>query len=119
VAACVDKGFPVEDLFLDPIVLPVNVAQAQMPDIIESIQEFRIISDPAPKTIVGLSNVSQGTCARSLINRTFLTMGISFGLDAAILDPLDKELMDAAITAELVLNKQIYCDSYLDAYRKK
>jgi 5-methyltetrahydrofolate corrinoid/iron sulfur protein methyltransferase len=119
VAACVDKGFPVEDLFLDPIVLPVNVAQAQISDIIESIQEFRIISDPAPKTIVGLSNVSQGTCARSLINRTFLTMGIAWGLDAAILDPLDKELMDAAITAELVLNKQIYCDSYLDAYRKK
>jgi hypothetical protein len=32
---------------------------------------------------------------------------------------LDKELMDALITAELILNKQIYCDSFLDAYRKK
>ena len=41
------------------------------------------------------------------------------GLDAAILDPLDKELMDAVITAELIMNKHIYCDSYLDAYRKK
>jgi 5-methyltetrahydrofolate corrinoid/iron sulfur protein methyltransferase len=46
-------------------------------------------------------------------------MAVAFGLDGAILDPLDKELVDAAITAELVLNKQIYCDSYLDAYRKK
>jgi len=54
-----------------------------------------------------------------LINRTFLVMAAAAGLDAAILDPLDKNLMDAAITSQLVLNKQIYCNSYLDAYRKK
>jgi len=119
VATCQDKGFPVEDLYLDPIVLPVNVAQVQMKDILESIHEFRIISQPSPKTIVGLSNVSQGTCARNLVNRTFLTMAIAFGLDAAILDPQDKDLMDALISAELILNKHIYCDSYLEAYRKK
>ncbi len=119
VAYCSDQGFPIEDLYLDPIVLPVNVAQPQMRDILESIREFKIISQPSPKTIVGLSNVSQGACVRNLINRTFLTMAVSYGLDAAILDPKDKDLMDAGITAELILNKQIYCDSYLDAYRKK
>ncbi len=119
VATCVELGFPTEDLYLDPIVMPVNVAQAQIKDILEVIREFKIICEPAPKSIVGLSNVSQGTCVRSLVNRTFLTMAVAFGLDAAILDPLDKDLLDAAITAELVLNKHIYCDSYLDAYRKK
>jgi 5-methyltetrahydrofolate corrinoid/iron sulfur protein methyltransferase len=46
-------------------------------------------------------------------------MAIASGLDAAILDPKDSDLMDAAITAELILNKQIYCDSYLEAYRRK
>jgi len=109
----------VEELYLDPIVLPINVAQAQEKDILESLHDFKLISQPHPKTILGLSNVSQGTDVRSLINRTFLTMAVSFGLDAAILDPLDKDLVDAAITAELILNKQIYCDSYLEAYRKK
>ncbi len=119
VAACEEKNFPVQDLYLDPILLPVNVAQAQMTDILESIREFKIISQPSPKTIVGLSNVSQGTTARSLINRTFLVMAAAFGLDAAILDPLDKDLVDALISAELILNRHIYCDSYLEAYRKK
>lgn len=118
VAYCLDQEFPIDDLYLDPIVMPVNVAQAQMRDILESIREFKIISEPAPKAIVGLSNVSQGTEVRGLINRTFITMAIAFGLDAAILDPEDNELMDALITAELILNKQIYCSSYLDAYRK-
>jgi 5-methyltetrahydrofolate corrinoid/iron sulfur protein methyltransferase len=119
VAYCSEQEFNIADLYLDPIVMPVNVAQAQMRDILDSIREFKIISDPPPKSIVGLSNVSQGSCVRGLINRTFLTMAVAYGLDAAILDPLDKELVDATITAELILNKQIYCDSYLEAYRKK
>lgn len=119
VSACVDKGFPAEDLYLDPITLPVNVAQAQISGILEVIREFKIISDPSPKTIVGLSNVSQGAKNRSLINRAFLAMALFCGLDAAILDPQDNELMDALISAELVLNKHIYCDSFLDAYRNK
>jgi len=119
VAYCAEQEFNIADLYLDPIVLPVNVAQAQMRDILDAIHEFKIISEPPPKTIVGLSNVSQGTCVRSLVNRTFLTMAIAYGLDAAILDPKDKDLVDAGITAELILNKQIYCDSYLDAYRRK
>ena len=119
VAACQQSGFAIEELYLDPIVLPVNVAQVQIKDILESIHEFRIISEPSPKTIIGLSNVSQGTQVRSLINRTFLTMAVAYGLDSAILDPKDKELMDTLITAELILNKNIYCNSYLDAYRRK
>jgi 5-methyltetrahydrofolate corrinoid/iron sulfur protein methyltransferase len=119
VSECQEKSFPVEDLYLDPILLPVNVAQPQMKDILESIAEFKIVSQPAPKTIIGLSNVSQGAFNRSLINRTFLTMAVAYGLDSAILDPKDKELIDTLITAELILNKNIYCDSYLEAYRRK
>jgi 5-methyltetrahydrofolate corrinoid/iron sulfur protein methyltransferase len=119
VAHCAEKEFPIEDLYLDPIAMPINVAQAQEMDILESIREFKIISDPSPKTIIGLSNVSQGAISRSLINRTFLVMAQGFGLDAAILDPLDHDLMDAAATSDLILNKHIYCDKYLEAYRKK
>ncbi|MDO8488799.1 MAG: dihydropteroate synthase [Candidatus Omnitrophota bacterium] len=119
VAYCQDNEFPVEDLYLDPILLPINVAQEQMIDILEAIGEFKIISQPSPKTVIGLSNISQGAKGHSLINRTFLTMAVAYGLNSAILNPKDKELMDALITAELILNKNIYCDSYLEAYRKK
>ena len=119
VAKAMDYGIAAEDLFLDPIVLPVNVAQTQGLEVLESIREFRLLCDPAPNTTIGLSNVSQGTKARSLINRTFLVMAVANGLTSAIVDPLDKDLMDAMITAELILNKNIYCDSFLEAYRKR
>jgi len=119
VTKCQEAGIDMNDLYLDPIVLPVNVAQAQGGEVLESIREFKLLCDPSPKTVVGLSNISQGTKARPLINRIYLVMAITNGLSAAIADPLDKELMDAAITAELILNKTIYCDSFLEANRKK
>jgi 5-methyltetrahydrofolate corrinoid/iron sulfur protein methyltransferase len=121
IAYCQDKEFPIEDLYLDPILLPVNVAQEQMIDILKSIQEFKILSEPSPNTLVGLSNVSQGASRinRRLINRTFLALAIAYGLNSAILNPKDAILMETLVTAELILNKNIYCDSYLEAYRKK
>lgn len=119
VAKAMECGVNTEDLYLDPIVLPVNVAQTQGREVLESIREFRLLCDPPPNTTVGLSNVSQGTKFRSLVNRTFLVMAVANGLTSAILDPLDKELVDAMITAELILNKNIYCDSFLDAYRRR
>ena len=120
VAKAIEYGINTEDLYLDPILLPLNVAQAQATEVLESLREIRLLCNPAPQTVFGLSNLTQGAYkSRSLINRTFLTMAIANGLTSVILDPLDKKLMDALITAELLLNKNIYCESFLDAYRKK
>ena len=113
-----EAGFNLENLYIDPIVLPVNVAQDQPKYIFEAITQIRILSDPPPHIIVGLSNVSQSTAERNLINRIFMVMAVAAGLDAAIMDVLDDDLMNAAITADMILNKHIYCDSFLKAYRK-
>lgn len=119
ITACIEAGIEPRDVYLDPIILPVNVAQSQAREVLEAIREFKLLAEPAPRAVVGLSNVSQGSVNRALINRTFLVMAVAAGLDAAIMDPLDKELMDEMITAELILNKHIYCDAYLEACRKK
>ena len=121
VASCVESGFNTRDLYIDAVILPVNVAQGHGKEVLRAIRESKMLADPAPKTILGLSNVSQGALPKhkSLINRTFLAMAISAGLDAAIMDVEDKDLMEAAITAELLMEKQLYCDSYVDAYKKR
>ena len=117
IMTAMEMGYPVEKLFIDPIIQPVKFAQTQVNFVLEAISQIRLLSDPAPHFVVGLSNVSQGTNDRELINRICLVMCIATGLDAAIMDPFDKEMMDAMITAELLLNKQIYSDSFLTAYR--
>lgn len=116
VVAAMEAGFPFEKLFIDPIILPVKAVQQQPKILLESIQQLQALADPSPHFVVGLSNISQGAKENHLINRTYLAMCITMGLDAAIVDPFDTELMNIMITAELLLNKQIYSDSFLAAY---
>lgn len=115
VQKAMEKDFSPTKLFIDPITLPVNVpnAQTQPQNILDAIEQIRYLSDPAPHITMGLSNLSQGTKERSLINRTFLAMTISRGMDSAIADVFDQDLMNAVATAEMLMNKQIYSDSFL------
>ncbi len=117
-AEAMEQGIASSDLFIDPITLPVNCAQDQPTRVFAAIDQFRMLSDPPPHTCIGLSNISQRLKEHQLINRTFLLMCMAHGLDSAILDPLDEELMSSMITAELLMNKFIYADSYLEASRK-
>ena len=118
VTKAMEKGFDAERLFIDPIVLPVKVpdAQQQPGNIMAAMDQIRFLSDPSPHMTIGLSNLSQGTTERSLINRTFLAMAMSHGLDSAIVEVLDEKLMNVLATAEMLMDKQIYSDSYLKAF---
>jgi len=116
-AAAMETGISAEELYIDPITLPVNCAQDQPTRIFEAISQFRMLSDPPPHICIGLSNISQRLKEHQLLNRIFLIMCMAHGLDSAILDPLDEELMKSLLTAELLMNKFIYADSYLEASR--
>ncbi len=119
VAAAMEKGLPPERLMIDAVILPVNVpmAQATPGHVLEAIRNVKLLSDPPPRTVLGLSNVSQGTTQRELINRTYLVMALAAGLDAAILDVLDTQMMDAMIAAEVLMNRAVYADDFIKAYR--
>jgi len=119
ITIAMEGGLPLEKLFIDPIILPVNVAPKNPEHCMQAIAQLKLFADPPPHLLLGLSNVSQRCAERSLINSTYVAMAMAHGLDAAIMDPLDPALMSTAITAELLLGKMIYCDSYLDAARHK
>jgi len=111
-------GLPMDHLYIDPIVLPVNVAQEHGHEVIETIRQVKMLADPAPKTAIGLSNVSQRCFERRILNRTFMVMCMAAGLDSCICDLEDDLLIDAAATARVLLNKDIYCDAFLKTFRK-
>ncbi|GJQ58715.1 MAG: methyltetrahydrofolate--corrinoid methyltransferase [Candidatus Scalindua sp. AMX11] len=113
-----EHGMDMDKIFIDPILLTVNVDQKQPAYMLEVFSQIKLLSDPPPHITVGLSNFSQGTKEKSLLNRTFLTMAIAAGMDTALMDVLDTDLMDAAICSEMILNKQIYSDSFLKAARQ-
>jgi 5-methyltetrahydrofolate corrinoid/iron sulfur protein methyltransferase len=116
-ASAMEHGIGTDRLYIDPVALPVNAVQAQSPNTLEALSQIRLLSDPPPKTVIGLSNISQGAQMRKLLNRTYVVMCIAHGLDAAIVDPGDRDFVDATITADLLMNKAIYADDFLKAYR--
>ena len=117
VGKVMEHGMDMDKVFIDPIILPVNVDQKQPGYMLEVFSQIKLLSDPQPHITVGLSNFSQGTKEKSLLNSTMLIMAVAAGLDTALLDVLDTDLMDAGICAEMILNKQIYSDSFLKAAR--
>jgi len=118
VQKAMEKGFDTQRIFIDTIVLPVKVpnAQVQPGSILTAMDQIKYLADPSPHMTIGLSNLSQGATERSLINRIFLVMAVSHGLDSAIVDVLDEKLMNALAAAEMLMNKQIYSDSFLKVY---
>lgn len=92
---CLEKGLDNEKLFFDPLILPVNVDQSQAEEAINTIKMIKESFDPPVKTVVGLSNISNGSPKelRPLINRVFAVLAFGAGLDAAIIDSADNELI--------------------------
>jgi 5-methyltetrahydrofolate corrinoid/iron sulfur protein methyltransferase len=85
-----------ERIFLDPLVLTVDGNQEQAMQAVEATRYFKQVCEPSPMTVCGLSNISNGGPEeiRPLINRVFLTMMLGAGLDSAIMNCLDVELME-------------------------
>ncbi len=105
-------------IFLDPIMMPVKHMQDQGREILNASLQFQLFSDPPCHIVCGLSNASIGTKHKKLINRAFIAMLIANGLDAAIIDVMDDDLVDTILTAELIMNRSIFADSYIEAFRQ-
>ena len=48
----------------------------------------------------------------------FLAFAVEAGLDAALVDPLDTDLMQELLAAEMVLGRDPYCRRYTTAFRQ-
>lgn len=92
---CLEKDIDSEKLFFDPLILPVNVEQSQGLEAINTVKMIKESFDPPVKTVVGLSNISNGCPKeiRPLINRVYACLAFGAGLDAAIIDAKDAELV--------------------------
>jgi len=94
VALANEMGIPNEDIWVDPIILPVSADQKQVREALEFIGMLQDLL-PGVKSTVGLSNVSNGTPEelRPMLNRTYMVMLGRKGIYSAIADVLDTDLV--------------------------
>jgi len=90
-------GIPNENIWIDPIATPVSVEINQVKACLEFMSMLKDFA-PGCKSVVGLSNISNGTPneLRPYLNRTYLMMLMKYGLEAAIVDAFDTELIEIA-----------------------
>ncbi len=110
------EGIALDDIYVDACVLPVGTGPEHGKGILEAIGRIRA-RYPGVHTSAGVSNVSFGLPLRKLLNEVFLVLLMARGLDAAIVDPCDQQLMMNIKAAEALLGHDEYCVEFLRAYR--
>lgn len=108
------KGFKAENLYFDPLIRPISTEPEQAKEFLRSIP---MIKSLGTKTVCGLSNISFGLPDRKLINSVFLAMAMQSGLDAAILDPTEKQVFSSVAASRALMCEDEYCAEYIGAYR--
>lgn len=87
-----EYGLDREDIIVDCLVL---TASAQQKEVQETIKAVALVKKKLGlATTLGVSNVSFGLPDRELLNRTFLAMALTSGLDAPILNPMAEAMVN-------------------------
>jgi len=109
------QGIPDRDIIIDCLTLTVSAEQKRAA---ETLRTIRLVKDRLGlSTVLGVSNISFGLPQRPLISSAFFAMAMAAGLDAAIINPRDKAMMDAWRSAMVLLNRDHQAAAYIEAYR--
>jgi len=96
-----EAGVAGEDIWVDPIITPVNVQQNQLLEVNQFMAELDMIAEvlvPGCKSTCGLSNVSNGAPdhLRPILNQTYMMMLEKFGMKSCIVDAFDRDQHEIA-----------------------
>ncbi len=111
-----DHGIPREDVVVDPLVMPVGALPTA------GVQVFRLLrrlrEELQVNTTVGASNISFGLPHRKGINSAFLTMAAASGLTSAITNPLESEIAQAVMAADVLNGVDTDCGRWIKEHRE-
>lgn len=109
-------GVDEEHIYVDPIIAPLGTCHETGRHVLSAI---RAIREQCPRCHItcGLSNISFGLPNRRLLNRVFLALCMAAGLDSAIMDPLETDIMAELTAAKALLGDDEWCLNYLGRSR--
>jgi cobalamin-dependent methionine synthase I len=112
-----EYNISMDDIYFDVLIQPIGSSPEQGLAILEGIKLIRQ-AFPDAHIVCGLSNISYGLPERKLLNRTFLPLAMSMGLDSAIMDPTDPMLMASALATSAILGQDEFCLNYISSWRQ-
>ncbi|MEJ2747952.1 MAG: dihydropteroate synthase [Anaerolineae bacterium] len=117
VERALDHGIPRENVIIDPLVMPVGAVRYAGRQVFQIIRRVR--EELEVNTSCGASNVSFGLPNRKPLNAAFLSMAISAGLTSAITNPLEAEIKQTILAADVMMGHDENCAAWIMANRQE
>ena len=112
--AALAHGIPKEDVWIDCLTLTVSAQQDQA---IETLRAVRTVHEELGlRTVLGVSNISFGLPNRPLITQNFLIQALGAGLSLPIINPNQREMMDAVAAFRVLSGEDRECRAYVDRF---
>lgn len=104
-------------IHIDPLVLALSADSQSLLNFVQTLKAVKALF-PTIKVTSGLSNISFGMPLRKIVNQHFLTIALYEGMDSAILDPCNRDMIATILTTEALLGRDRLCRNFSNAYRK-
>ena len=109
--AALSYGIPKEDIWIDCLTLTVSAQQDQAVETLKAVRTVR--EELGLQTVLGVSNISFGLPNRPLITQNFLIQAMGMGLTLPIINPNQKEMMDAVAAFRVLSGEDVQCQTYV------
>ncbi len=107
-------GIRRRELLVDGLTMPVSAGGENANVTLETIRRAKM--ELGVKTALGVSNVSFGLPRREELNRSFFTMALQSGLDAAIINPMSAPMMQSYHTYRALCGLDAQCRVYMQQF---
>ena len=104
-------------IHIDPLVEMLCTSENGIETNVEVISTVRE-KFPGIHITAAISNISFNLPVRKVINLGFTVLAMNAGLDSAILDPTNRDIMGIINATEALLGLDDYCMEYISAYRE-
>jgi 5-methyltetrahydrofolate--homocysteine methyltransferase len=115
VERAMDYGIPREDVIIDPLVMPIGALRYAGRQAFHIMR--RCVEELKVNTCCGASNVSFGLPHRAALNAHFVSMAIAAGLTSAITNPLEQEIKQGIMVADVMMGNDENCSKWIMTHR--
>ena len=112
-----EYGVKPEQLYFDPLVETLGANEEAFLTFGEVCRAIKA-TEPRCHITSGLSNISFQMPVRKMINMAFMCLSMQAGMDSAIVDPLNRDMMGIIFATNALLGEDEFCMDYITGYRE-
>ena len=117
VQTALSYGIPKRDVLIDCLTLTISAQQDQA---METLKAVRAVHEQMGlHCVLGVSNISFGLPQRGHVTVSFLTQAMACGLDLPIVNPNQREVMDAVAAFRAISGEDADCGSYIARFAQQ